>query len=552
MKKIISILLAVMMLCSTAVTVLAADTPSKEYPQKFWDVPKDHWAFSYIAELEDRGVIAGYEDGSFKPNKTVTRAEWAKIMVLAAGLPLVYVFDRGDHYIDAYFYDTLDHWARPYINTAKDYLAGYTDDTFRPDQAAVREDVTVSMVKLKGYDVSEVDYSYLSRFSDVNSISNSLKAYVSAAVEKDLIDGFEDGTFRGQDTLTRAEAATLLWRAFQHGNDNKVVEPTETITETPKLAEQPKATEKLKATLKPTPKPTPEPEPTEEPTPEPTEKPYKVDTVAKADVKNSYSFTFDNDNTIYYCDSSNIYAINISDKSTDIIADLDDMTIDNDEMTLSDFSVSSICWDNNSNRILFTGKYDSINSAKDINNSFLCEISDGAINVLTDSYKHDEIIGTLSNGDYVSDLYIIDFETFEDKDYYAGQSGQCSFVEADNGIYYIGERHSYLDYYDFVKINILWDVGYSELTDAFGPVYKYDYAGGIKENTVVTFGNNEIQSYNFNGKKLENIKKTDIKVNDKSALDFNNIKYKLLITDDNDIIFYDETAKAFRMISENK
>ena len=86
----------------------------------------------------------------------------------------------------------------------------------------MREDVTVSLVKLKGYDVSEVDYSYLNQFSDPASISNSLKAYVAVAVEKNLINGFEDGTFRGQDTLTRAEAAALLWRAFQYGSDNKI------------------------------------------------------------------------------------------------------------------------------------------------------------------------------------------------------------------------------------------------------------------------------------------------------------------------------------------
>ena len=48
-----------------------------------------------------------------------------------------------------------------------------------------------------------------------------MKVYVAIAVEKGLITGFEDGTFRGQATLTRAEAATLLWRAFQFGSDNK-------------------------------------------------------------------------------------------------------------------------------------------------------------------------------------------------------------------------------------------------------------------------------------------------------------------------------------------
>ena len=216
MKKLISVLLTITMLFGISTAVLAADIPQQDYPQRFWDVPKDHWAFNYIAELVNKGVLAGYEDGSFKPDSTVTRAEWAKIMVLAAGLPV------NDN--NVYFTDMGNHWANAYVNTAKDYLAAYTDGTFKPDQAAVREDVTVSMVKLKGYDVSNVDYSYLSQFTDVNSISNSLKAYVAVAVEKDLISGFDDGTFRGQNTLTRAEAATLLWRAFQYGNDNKVVD----------------------------------------------------------------------------------------------------------------------------------------------------------------------------------------------------------------------------------------------------------------------------------------------------------------------------------------
>ena len=50
MKKFISLLLTVAMLFTTA-SVFAADVSQKDYPQKFWDVPKDHWAFNYIAEL---------------------------------------------------------------------------------------------------------------------------------------------------------------------------------------------------------------------------------------------------------------------------------------------------------------------------------------------------------------------------------------------------------------------------------------------------------------------------------------------------------------------
>ena len=216
MKKFISVLIVVLVLITS--TVFARD-----YAQRFWDVPKDYWGFEYIADLTERGVIKGYEDGSFKPENIVLRSEWAKMMVTAAGLS---VNDNG-----TYFTDTNGHWANSYINTAKNYLTGYSDGSYRPDQAATREDVTVAMVKLKGYDLSDVDYSYLNTFRDVDSISNYAKGYVAVAIKNNLISGFEDNTFRGQDTLTRAEAATLMYRAFKHGNADKVTTtPTTPIT----------------------------------------------------------------------------------------------------------------------------------------------------------------------------------------------------------------------------------------------------------------------------------------------------------------------------------
>lgn len=292
MKKLTSIIVTLAMLFSIAAAAFAAE---KEYPQRFWDVPKDHWAFTYIAELVNRGVLAGYEDGSFQPDNTVTRSEWAKIMVLAAGL------QPDDN--EVYFADMSNHWANIYVNSAKDYLAAYADGSFKPDQAAVREDVTVSMVKLKGYDISRADYSQLNPFTDTASISNSLKQYVAVAIEKGLITGFEDNTFRGQDTLTRAEAATLLWRAFQYGNDNKVVDsPTQPI---PSQNQQ-----KPSETPKPTAKPgetSSTPKPTAKPSAEPTPKAYKVDTLKSVELKRD--FTYDGD-SIYYLSGTTVYKMN--------------------------------------------------------------------------------------------------------------------------------------------------------------------------------------------------------------------------------------------------
>ena len=298
MKKIISLLL------TTAMVFTSVSAFAKDYPQKFWDVPKDHWAFEYVADLADRGVIDGYEDGSFKPESTVTRAEWAKIMVDAAGVAV------NDNSVN--FTDMSNHWANKYVNAAKNYLTGYTDGSYRPNQAAVREDVTVAMVKLKGYDLSDVDYSVLSKFTDNDSISAYAKGYVAVAISKDLIDGFEDNTFRGQATLTRAEAATLLYRAFQKGSNDKIADISQAVqtavpTAAPKATAKPAVpTEKPSQTSAPTVKPTekPTPEPTEEPTPEPTEapRPYAIDTVVKANVGGYLQYTKDNDDNIYYPD----------------------------------------------------------------------------------------------------------------------------------------------------------------------------------------------------------------------------------------------------------
>ena len=298
MKKIITTVLAAVMLTGNAAF-------AKDYAQSFWDVSKDHWAFEYIADLADRGVIDGYDDGSFKPERTVSRAEWAKIMVDAAGVTV------NDNSVN--FNDMSNHWANKYVNAAKNYLTGYTDGSYRPDQAAVREDVTVAMVKLKGYDLSDVDYSVLNDFTDTDSISNYAKKYVAVAVEKDLINGFDDETFRGQATLTRAEAATLLYRAFQKGSDNKVTDVsqagnTATTASTQKATSQSTAeTSSSSAAAKPTAKPASAP--TEAP------KPYIMKKLASANLESAgSSSTYDYHDSIYYIDKGDscIYKISVS------------------------------------------------------------------------------------------------------------------------------------------------------------------------------------------------------------------------------------------------
>ena len=559
MKKIISILLAI-----TAITVNTAF--AKDYTQKFWDVEKTHWAFENIAELTDRGVINGYNDGSFKPDGTISRAEWAKIMVGAAGI---------EAYDDAVrFKDMHGHWAVPYVNAASDYLTAYSDNTYRPDQAVVREDVTMALVRLKGYSVDDVDYSYLSKFKDPNSISNNVKAYVAVAVQKGLIDGFEDGTFKGQSTLTRAEAATLLWRAFQYGNDDKIVntpKPTvaaenpatvaPTLRPTAKPTAKPtvKPTEKTtpkptkqptpKPTKKPTPEPTeePTPEPTEEPTPEPTEepKPYAVDTVVKANVDGYWRYSKDEDDNIYYIDNNTVYKTNVYDKDKEKIAAGKDFVIDNDEMTLSDFYISSVCYDGFRDRILVTGYFNKINSTNISEAIYLCAVSEDGFEIISKLYSNRGLIKVLDNGDFVFDNgEIVNPETHE----------TTSRID----------RHIYDVYDDNTELYIIgYDYDYERDDLSF---YRYDYVnlwGGkknktylfaLKKDMLVGINSDGINTYNFKGKVLKNINiNRDITVFDKVKIDFYRQVYKkMFLTNNDDLVFYDTSAKAFRILKENE
>ncbi len=112
-------------------------------------------------------------------------------------------------------------WYFPYVNSSLAYITGFTKEgelRFDPEANATREDVTVALIKALGIDVSgyvETASDYLgSRFSDMDTISFHNKPYIAAAVEKGYITGDMEGTFRGQDTIIRAEVVAILCRAF--------------------------------------------------------------------------------------------------------------------------------------------------------------------------------------------------------------------------------------------------------------------------------------------------------------------------------------------------
>ena len=560
MKKFISFILSIIMVLSvnTAFASSSLEVSGKSYPQKFWDVPKDHWAFNYIAELVNKGVLAGYEDGSFKPDATVTRAEWAKIMVLAAGLP------TSDN--NVYFTDMKNHWANIYVNTAKNYLAAYTDGTFKPDQAAVREDVTVSLVKLKGYDINNVDYSYLSQFKDTNSVSNSLKAYVAVAIQNNLISGFEDNTFRGQDTLTRAEAATLLWKAFQSGSNNKVVDTPNTpvsnttSTVTPEPTEKPKETNTDKEEQKNNNEQKETQEPTPTPEPEIEIKPYKVDTLKQVRLNNDFAYSKDK---IYYIDNTDICELDPYTGKTNVVYSTDDLTLEKEDEVYSDYTATQVKYDDYNNRLIMAGYYSSHEKAFEI-------LNNNCYYVVAYDVTNDKVFweSTVDNEDV---------DAFSFKCFLPGNKAIVNHTKSKRESYFIVDTNSNSKIQDFNFGHTFWNIGSNIYTT--GKDYdsgrwlirKFNFSESnwddlfklSSSNCYITSFNNNLYYWDVNNN--ENIYKVDVSNGKIEALpvSFNSEKCEILdmsrITggnfvpfNDNFVVFYDTTSKAFRMISENK
>lgn len=223
-KGLISLLVCLALLMSSATVVFAGN--NKNGPKSnnsfnslfnskgFKDVKEDHWAYKDIMWMFEKGIVNGIGNNSFNPNGTVTRAEFAKMMVNT--LDLKKYSPETPSFLDV----DKKNWAYPYVEGAKTYLTGWRTASghyYKPSQAAVREDMAVALVNALGYQNETVDERNLNQFADAGQINPNLRKHVALAVKYGLMQGSDKNgqkTFNAQGNLTRAEAAVLLRRAF--------------------------------------------------------------------------------------------------------------------------------------------------------------------------------------------------------------------------------------------------------------------------------------------------------------------------------------------------
>ncbi|RCW47913.1 S-layer family protein [Paenibacillus prosopidis] len=175
------------------------------YTPSFSDM-KGHWAQSEVEVLASRWIVNGMQTGNFEPKQSVTRAQFAKMLVETAGLGTGQAGGGS-------FRDVPDgHWAARWIGqaAAAGWIKGYEGSLFKPNAAVTREEMMVMLAnaaRLGKEDTSDT----LSGYADADRVREWAKPSVEAAIKSGIIQG-NGGFLNPGGTSTRVEAAAVIYR----------------------------------------------------------------------------------------------------------------------------------------------------------------------------------------------------------------------------------------------------------------------------------------------------------------------------------------------------
>lgn len=184
------------------------------------------WAVRYIASLAAKRVFEGYEDGTFKPRNAISRIE-----AITAAVRLMGLREQAEsaekmstklNFKDA---EQTPAWAVGYVAVAlENDLFTESAESVQPNKSADRLWATTLLVKaLKLEAEAKAKMNTKLEFKDAKQIPAGSVGYVAVAIEKGLIDGFEDKTFRPNQPVTRAQLAALLDRTSEHIEDEDMI-----------------------------------------------------------------------------------------------------------------------------------------------------------------------------------------------------------------------------------------------------------------------------------------------------------------------------------------
>lgn len=208
--------------CLIAVLVftvmLSFSSPAASQTSPFNDLGPNHWCFKDIVKMNARGVVGGYNDGSFKPERPVSQLEAVLMAVHNMGIDLSAV--NADQPLPV----SVPAWAengnkREIIVAVQRGLIVPDENNFNATASASRAWVAQLMVRMinKNYEASQSTSQSLP-FKDADLIPSWAVGYVDTAFRYKLLSGYPDNSFRPNQTVTRAEMVSMLSRSEQYLN----------------------------------------------------------------------------------------------------------------------------------------------------------------------------------------------------------------------------------------------------------------------------------------------------------------------------------------------
>ena len=179
------------------------DNDDSTSTSNFTDTP-GHWAKGYIDELYNSGAINGYGDGQFGPDDPVTRAQVVKI---ALGALAQEDFNEDADHLNHFSDVAASAWHSAYVEEAyrMEIVEGYDDRTYRPDNEVTRAAALKIILETAGIEADSTG----SNFNDVSD-TDWYADYTAFAKDAGIIGGYADGSFKGAQSITRAEVCKIV------------------------------------------------------------------------------------------------------------------------------------------------------------------------------------------------------------------------------------------------------------------------------------------------------------------------------------------------------
>jgi hypothetical protein len=198
-------------LTTTSVLVVSLCSLSTSSAFAFSDI-QSHWVKACISQMAPRKLVSGYPDGSFRPNSTITRAEFAVLMLNA--FPNARVKRNGTTFNDV----PANHWAHKAIQDAyrREFFSGYPGGLFQPNQPIPRSQAIGVLSGALNYSIpSNPEGTLRQYFEDAAQIPGYAKNAIAAAAVSTLVVNYPNvKQLKPNQSITRGEVAALLCRGL--------------------------------------------------------------------------------------------------------------------------------------------------------------------------------------------------------------------------------------------------------------------------------------------------------------------------------------------------